>query len=271
MGYVGIIAATIMAMSIGLPGGGAAGACFDPGTALPRRSDVLRAPTLGASARDLAEALFDGDRARAVRLLDADPALARLAVGPTHDMLALAVASCDPALVSLLLSHGAPPDGVQRQGLPLDLALRAADPEMAYRLLQSGASASPASHPTGPLRTAIERNSLGAVRLLIDFRADVNAAERNGRRPLHIALDMERFRIAELLLDRGADPWTVDRSGANLGSALVAPMVTRSADEEAARDRLRHRLGRIGWPEPVPDHSEVRERVAAGRWPPARH
>jgi hypothetical protein len=270
MGHVGVLVSTIIAMSIGLSDM-AAGACFEAGTALPRRSEVLAAPILGASARDLAEALFDGDRARANRLIDADPALARLAIGPIHDMLALAVASCDPALVSALLAHGAPPDGVQRQGMPLDLALRAADPEMAYRLLKAGADASPAGRPTGPLRTAIERNSPGAVRMLIDFRADVNAAERNGRRPLHIALDMERFRIAEILLDRGADPWAVDFSGANLGSAVVAPMVHASPEEEAARGRLRLRLRQIGWPEPVPDSAEVREKVAAGRWPPARH
>jgi len=243
--------------------------CFAADTVLPTRAEVLASPSLGGSGRDLAEALLDRHGARAKRLLDADPALARLAVGRDHDMLTVAIASCDPALVSLLLDHGAAPDGVQ-PGLPLDLALRADDPELAFRLLKGGAHPNPKGHPTGPLRTAIELNSPGGVRMLLDFHADPNVQESNGRRSLHIALDTEHFRIAELLLDRGADPWAVDHGGANLGSSVVAPMVTSAPPEDAARQRLRARLVRIGWPQPVPTFAEVRTLSAEGRWPPHR-
>jgi len=241
--------------------------CFAADTVLPTRAEVLASPSLGGSGRDLAEALLDRDAARAKRLLDGDPALARLPVGRDHDMLTVAIASCDPALVSLLLDHGAPPDGAQ-PGLPLDLALRADDPELAFRLLKAGAHPNPKGHPTGPLRTAIELNSLGGVRMLLDFHADPNVQESNGRRPLHIALDTEHFRIAELLLDRGADPWAVDHGGANLGSSVVAPMATNAPPEDAARQRLRARLARIGWPEPVPSFADVRTLAFEGRWPP---
>jgi uncharacterized protein len=240
--------------------------CFAPDTVLPTHAEI---GALGGSGRDLAEALLSKDVARATRLLAGDPALARLAVGHDHDMLAVAIASCDPALVSLVLSHGAAPDG-KRPGLPLDLALRANDPEMAYRLLKAGAHPDPAGDATGPLRTAIELNAPGAVRMLLDFHADPDVAERTGRRPLHIALDQERFRIAELLLDRGADPWAVDVGGANLGSAVTSPMVTNAPDEDAARRRLQARLKHIGWPDPVPTSAEVRALVKAGHWPPRR-
>ncbi len=264
--YARLLLPGLLAMSLGAceP---ADARCFAADTVLPTRAEVLASPSLGGSGRDLAEALLDRDGARAKRLLDADPALARLTVGRDHDMLTVAIASCDTTLVALLLDHGAPPDGV-RPGLPLDLALRADDPELAFRLLKGGAHPNPSGHPTGPLRTAIELNSLGGVRMLLDFHADPNAMESNARRPLHIALDTEHFRIAELLLDRGADPWAVDHGGANLGSALVAPMVTRAPEEDAARRRLLARLPQIGWPQPVPGFADVRKLAAEGHWPP---
>jgi hypothetical protein len=266
--YARLLLPGLLAMTLGAcaPAGAR---CFAADTVLPTRAELLASPALGGSGRDLAEALLDRDAARARRLLDADPALARQPVGRDHDMLTVAIASCDPALVSLLLDHGAPPDGV-RPGLPLDLALRADDPDLAFRLLGAGAHPNPKGHPTGPLRTAIELNSLGGVRMLLDFHADPNAAESNGRRPLHIALDTEHFRIAELLLDRGADPWAVDHGGANLGSAVTAPMVTGAPAEDAARQRLVARLARLRWPNPVPGFAAVRALAAEGHWPPHR-
>jgi len=266
--YARLLLPGLLAMTLGACAPAEA-RCFAADTVLPTRADVLASPSLGGSGRDLAEALLDRDGVRAKRLLDVDPALARLPVGHDHDMLTVAIASCDPALVSLLLVHGASPEGVL-PGLPLDLALRADDPELAFRLLKAGAHPNPKSHPTGPLRTAIELNSLGGTRMLLDFHADPNAAESNGRRPLHIALDTEHFRIAELLLDRGADPWAVDHGGANLGSAVTSPMVTNAPAEDAARQRLVARLVRLGWPNPVPGFSAVRALAAEGHWPPHR-
>ena len=209
--------------------------CFAQGTELPTRRDTLTDQRLGAAARDFAEALFDGDLDRAGQLLRSDPGLARRRVGTHYDMLSVALATCRIEAVDRVIRGGAPLDGAEDKGLPLRLALRAKDPAFAHHLLKAGASPHPAGNPSGPLRTAITLNSLGAVRMLLDFRVDPDIMEATGNRPLHTALDMEHFRVAELLLDRGADPWAIDSGGANLGTAATTKMLTDSAEEAEAQ------------------------------------
>lgn len=247
---------------------GAQARCFLPEATPPTRTAVLVNAKLGASSRDLAAALFDRDLDRADALLRADPAIAQVEVGPSHDMMSVAVASCDTRAVTLLDRHGARPDGRDGSGVPLALALLATDPALAHALLSAGASATPAGNPLNPFRTAITAGSLGGVRLLLDFRGDPNVADRLGHRPLLIALDTERFRIAELLLDKGADPWAIDSGGGNLGTALYTPMVTGDAEEADAQRRLRARLSRLGWPTPPPSPAQIRALALKGAWPP---
>lgn len=262
-----LLAPLLTLMAMGCQDDARAG-CFVPGTELPARQAVLTDQRLGAAARDFAEALFDRDLARASQLLRGDPGLARRRIGQHYDMLSVALATCDAAAVSLVISGGAPLDGVEEQGLPLRLALRATDPGFAHQLLQAGASPNPRGNPSGPMRTAIALNSQGAVRMLLDFRADPNVMEPTGNRPLHTALDMEHFRIAELLLDRRADPWAIDSGGANLGTAAHQPMVTDSPEEAAAQARLVKRAEKLGWPSPPPSPRDIRAMAAAGAWPP---
>jgi len=248
--------------------GQADAACFSPGVELPTRQAALADRTLSAAARELARALFDDRLDQARRLLRADPTLAMRRVGAHHDMLSVAVATCRPEAVALIVRSGAPLNGLDDRGLPLRLALRAEDTGLAHQLLQAGASPNPRGHPSGPLRTAITLNALGAVRMLLDFKADPNAMEATGNRPLHMALDMEHFRIAELLLDRGADAWAIDSGGANLASSVAMPMLTTSEMEARAQRRLAARLKRLGWPEPTPSPRQIRTLALRGDWPP---
>lgn len=243
-------------------------ACFAPGTALPDRSNMLKAPGVGESATVLVDALTAGDIPRVKALLVTDPALARVALGSGVDMLTLAVSSCDREAVDLLIEARAPLDGLGG-GLPLTLALRARDPWFAERLLRAGASPNPAAAPTQPMRTAIGLNSLAGVAMLLDAGADPDIAERTGTRALHTALDMERFRIAELLIDRGADPWAIDAGGANLATSVATPMLTEDAAEAAAQRRLGGRVAALGWPQPTPNPGTIRMLALEGNWPPA--
>jgi len=241
--------------------------CFAPGTVLPTRGDVSRDPRLGQSARDLAAALLDGNLTEARRLLDGDPALARVRVGEAYDMVVVAIASCRHEAVELVLAKGAPADGA-RPGAPLIVALRADEPWYAERLLAAGASPNPPGDPLGPMTTAIALGSAGGVRLLLDRGADINAHERTGNTALLTALDMDQFAAAELLLARGADAWAIDTGGGNLGSAVTRPMVSTDPAQAAARDRLAARLSSIGWPAPVPTAAQVKALALEGAWPP---
>lgn len=241
--------------------------CFVSGTRLPDRQAVLSAPDLGASARSLMEALFDRDADAVRRLLRTDPALAGVSARKAVDPLTVAVAMCDRGLVDTLLDAGAAPDGPNKEA-PLSLAIRATEPWFAARLLEAGASADPVRADFMPLDAAIALNSSGAVRLLLDHGANVNFAGRLGDRPLHAAIDMERYRLAELLLDRGADPWAIDAGGASLGHAVAQPLTRPDAAEDQARQRLQAKVRALGWPDPAPTHREIRALALQGAWPP---
>lgn len=243
--------------------------CFAPGTELPAPDAVLAQPGVGESAKHLVDALTSADVPAVRRLLAADPALARLPLGKGADMLSLGVASCEHEALDLLIAAGAPLDGAGASGLPLTLALRARDPWFTTRLLSAGAAPEPEGAPILPLRTAIGLNSIAGVDLLLDAGADPDVAERTGRRPLHVALDMERFRIAERLIERGADPWAIDSGGANLATATVTEMLTDDDAEAAAQKRLRARVAALGWPEPLPTPRAIRALALEGKWPPA--
>ena len=65
---------------------------FVVGTVLPSPTSVAALGRDGHSTRDMVEAVRDGDLAKARRLLDADPALARIGDGRNLDLLTLAVA-----------------------------------------------------------------------------------------------------------------------------------------------------------------------------------
>lgn len=248
--------------------------CFYPETQLPDAAAAMRAPGIGDSARALIEALASGDEGHVASLVAADPALARQSAGKGADMLSLAVASCKRGAVDTLLSAGAPVNG-SGDGMPLILALRARDDWVARRLLAAGASPEPAGNPTIPLSTVIGLNLPDRVGMLLDAGASPEGAvirdpDRDiGHRPLHQALDMERFRIAEMLLDRGADPWAIDSGGANLATSAATPMLTRDDAEAAAQKRLLKRTEALGWPQPAPDPRAIRKLALAGAWPPA--
>lgn len=241
---------------------------FVDGADLPDFDAIRRASGPGESGRKLIDALLARDLDRVDDLLAKDPALAR-AGSDGVSLAELAVATGDAELLHTVLSRGAAPDG-NGDGAPLLLALQATGPELALTLLSAGASPTPASAPLDAFRTATALGSTAGVRMLLDQGADPNTLGPLARRPLHIALDMEQFVVAELLLDRGADPWAIDASGANLATGASTPMVSGSLVDAVAQARLRDRVRKLRWPEPFPTPSEAAARAAAGDWPPTR-
>ncbi len=241
--------------------------CFVGGTALPDTRAALAAADHGQAGRDLMAAVLKGDVDEARRRLRADPALKNTRGGPNGDLLSLAIARCDKPMVAALLDLGVPPDG-KDDAIPLSLALRAADPAFATQLLAAGASPQ-RRDAYWPLKATIGLNSLGATRLLLQHGAKVDAHDANGATPLRLAVEQQNFRIAELLLEKGADPWAVGSNGETVGTVLAGPVRPGEPEEQAARPRVLRALKKAGWTIPGgPDARQTRRLVLTGAWPP---
>ncbi len=257
-------------------------ACFSarPTVVVPDRAKIMPHLTNGAAGRDLIDALYRGDAAQVTEMLARDPRLATTEVGNGNapagaerpvgqygDLLTLAVAQCDAAMLRALLAAGLPPDGVQRGG-PLTLALLADSPDMAMLLLDAGASPDPQkSGGRDVLREMIMFGHEGAVSLLLRHGLDVNWADRFGVGRLQVAVDAEQFRVAEQLHKAGASLWAISGTGHMPVHILQAPMIQANREQDAARERLlaAARLPGLPWPPPPP--KEVRAMVMGGNWP----
>lgn len=251
--------------------GHAEAACMRPGSALaPLEPRVLIAAVdSGQSGREAMAAVLDGDTVRVAALLRADPAL--VSAGSVDlDLLAVAAARCDIAMVDLLLNLGAKPDGTKRM-MPLVYGINAVDPAVAQRLLRAGASAKvDRARDQDPLDEAIMLRAPGAVRLLLDHGADPDQADELGQTPLSSAIDINAMDIAELLIERGANIWQISASGATIGYLLARKPVNAEPAQDLIRARLVTRLRAAGFPWPPPDWREGRKLLIAGSWPPPR-
>lgn len=246
---------------------GGKAACFVGGTALPDFRAALSAADNGQAGREIMAAVVAGDVGEARRRLRADPSLKTTRGGPNGDLLSLAIARCDAPMVAALLDLGVSPDGAAGS-IPLSLALRAADPVFADLLLKAGASPQ-RRDAYWPLKAAIGLNSLGATRLLLAHGAKIDAHDATGATPLRLAVEQQNFHIAALLLDKGADPWTVGANGETVGLVLDGPMRPGEPEERAARPGVIEALRKAGWTLPgAADARTVRRMVLAGAWPP---
>lgn len=245
----------------------------------PNREAVFSNLTNGAAGRNLVEALLDGDIVAVGRMLTADPRLATTEVvynaahydvrpvGQYGDLLTLAVGSCHPEMLAALLDMRLPPDG-QQIGSALSLAVMADTPVMAELLLRAGASPDPQKR--GGANVAYEvmaYGNIGAMMTLIRYGLDMVWVDEIGNGHLQIAVDMEQYRIAELMVDRGAKLWQVSGAGAMPVQNLTRNLVFSSKQEDGARIRLIDRAKASGLPWPPPTFSEVTPMVKAGKWP----
>ena len=90
------------------------------------------------------------------------------------------------------------------------------------------------------------------VRKLLDAGAPVNAGDRFGRGPLHLAVERSPIQVVELLLARGADASAADEDG-EAPLHIVCRDVLRN-NAERARDLVRMLLGAGANPHaPLPD------------------
>ena len=131
----------------------------------------------------------------------------------------VAVANPDPAVMALLLEHGAEPHITDQLGRTfLHWAASTNTQAMVELLLDRGADIGARDiNDETPLHLAAESNAdPGVLALLLDRGADLHDRSEHGFTPvLRAALNTEPS-VMRFLLDLGADPWDVDGKGIGL-------------------------------------------------------
>jgi hypothetical protein len=261
-------------------------ACFGKRSViLPDQAKAIANASTGQAGRDIVSALFAGRSEEALAMLQADPRLTQTEIGydpalsterpkgQYGDLLTIAVARCDLAQLQALLDAGLSPDGAQT-GQALTTALLADGPEMAELLLRRGASPDP--QKKGGVNSFHEVSAfghIGAAMMLLRHRLDLQWQDQFGADHLDTAVTMQQYRIAELLIDKGANPWRIGGAGNMAVQYFAKPLVIQNKAEDAARLRLLARFEKEasekGLPWPPPDAQTVRQKVLAGDWPTA--
>jgi ankyrin repeat protein len=174
-----------------------------------------------------------GDLSRCKQALARDPGQSRLRDEEGAPVVHHAAEALQPALVELLLEHGA--------------EVGEADP-----------NGETALHRVANMRQAPQEAAAAMATLLIDRGADINARNWDDVTPLHQAVRARNLSVVEVLLARGADPNARDRlrgstplrravsgTGASLTagtSSLMVPL-TRLLLEHGADPNARDKRG----------------------------
>ena len=182
---------------------------------------------------DVANALID--KGANVNAKDGDD------LTPLHS----AVVSDQVEVAELLIAQGAKVDAKSKHGkTPLYWAVYRRNLGTVQCLLDGGAdvNAKTTSSNTTLLHILVEvkktEGVLDVAEALIAARADVDARDKAGRTPLHLASRTHKPSVVELLLDNGADPNAKDEAGQCPLHFAVVP--ADLADPELVELLLRH-------------------------------
>ena len=126
-----------------------------------------------------------------------------------------AVLSAEPTVAAMLLDAGAPVDAVNAAGdTPLAIACRAANWTLARFLLEHGAKPAPVGgEPALVAAAGIADDDSEGVKVLVRYKAPVNATDALGRTALVAAAAEGHEQIARALLAAHANPNLADRNG----------------------------------------------------------
>jgi ankyrin repeat protein len=126
--------------------------------------------------------------------------------------LLVAIEKDKSALAKLLIEKGADINvRDKRNQSPLYLSIKKDREDLVALLLEKGVDQS--AQIQLPLITATFNNNLNIVKMLLDKGADVNASGDEGWTALHASASGNFYRIASLLLEKGADPLIKDARG----------------------------------------------------------
>ncbi len=250
---------------------------------VPKPDLVLPNVSNGQAGRDIAAAVFDGKIDDVTAMIKRDSRLFTTTTGydknknserPTGqygDLLTFAVSRCDLAMEKHLLDLGMPVNGADIGGA-LTLALLADTPEMAELLLQRGATPDPQKlGGENAMNRITAFQQVGGAMMLLRHRLDLNWEDDFGYTHLQNALGMEQYRIAEALIEKGANPWRIGTGGTLPAQYFARPLIIDNSVENEARLRLMAKAkieAEIkGFTWPPPDVKTVRKMVLLGKWP----
>ena len=122
---------------------------------------------------------------------------------------------------ALLVDRGADVNALSKWGTPLHVAARRGSVDIVELLLQNGAdpNITGGEYSHTPLHEAAIGGSVGVGELLLEYGANVNARTRWFEPPIHFAQVKERSEFAQLLLDHGAAPVSVEPISTELAGA----------------------------------------------------
>ena len=122
-------------------------------------------------------------------------------------------------------------------------------------------------NPKATLLDAVMDQNKRQVKRLIKKGADLEVTSLKDKTPLILAAVTDQFRIANILLDAGANPFAVSMFGWTAGYAAQTSRLARGPEYKALqifKDKLRHK----NYPVPGPEKDEIEAMVAEGNWPP---
>ena len=168
------------------------------------------------------DAIQAGDEARAARLLEANPELARERTPEGVSYVLLAMYHRRPEIARLLAE--------KRPDLDLYEACALGSAERVRHLIAEDPASVNTFSPDGfaPVALAAFFGHPDVVRLLVDAGADVNAQARNAMKvaAIHAAVAARDVRSVEILLRSGADPNLQQQQG-------VTPLQVAEANNDA--------------------------------------
>lgn len=182
------------------------------------------------AAKDFINAVKSGNLSTVKNMLDKNPQLANATGSYTRHLYGEDLVFVSPALhfaiiegnvemVKLLLARGADPEGTNNYGTtPLQTSMTYKHNEITILLIEKGANVnarvqSGQAEGWTPLRMAAHNGDAHIAELLIKKGADLNTPDKSGITPLHSAAYFGHINVIKVLLDNKANVNVRDMDG----------------------------------------------------------